>query len=247
MRLLPLEAFARVMEPLLGRRIGFVSPEGNVGDRLIEAGTLQLFGEYGVRWTRANAAGPLDDGIDVLVFGGGGNMGTLYRGNWELRGRLLTHGLPIVILPQSFTSAEERRYETVFVRETASLAYCPGGILAPDLALGLESPGFPPPRRGLGIFIRRDKERLVRRPWLSYDPAKVCRTPEEYLQLAARYETVITDRLHFAISALLAGRKTTLLANSYHKNEFMHQTWLADLGCQFAHTLEEATSRRRAA
>lgn len=247
MRLLPPDAFAHVCEPLLGQRVGFVAPLGNVGDLLIEAATLQLFDAFGVRWTRVNPAGPLASGLDLLVFGGGGNMGTLYQNNWRLRGQMQQLGLPIVILPQSFTSAELRTYNTVFVRETASLKYCPDGILAPDLALGYDGPGFPSPRRALGIFIRKDQERQVRRPWLTRDPARICRTPEEYLSLAARYECIVTDRLHFAISALIARRRAILLANSYHKNESMHRTWLAGLGCQFASTLEEATSLRRAA
>lgn len=247
MRLLPPDAFDHVCQPLLGKRIGFVSPLGNVGDRLIEAATLQLFDEFGVRWTRTNPAGPLESGLDLLVFGGGGNMGTLYQNNWQLRGLMLQHGLPILILPQSFTSPEQRTYNAVFVRETASLRYYPDGILAPDLALAFDSPPLPPPRRSLGIFIRSDQELQVRRPWLTRDPARLCRAPQEYLNLAARYARIITDRLHFAISALIAGRETVLLANSYHKNESMHQTWLAGLGCQFASSLEEATTTSRRA
>jgi hypothetical protein len=32
----------------------------------------------------------------------------------------------------------------------------------------------------------------------------------------------------------VAGRDVTLVANDYHKNRSMHDTWLADLGCRFA-------------
>jgi hypothetical protein len=245
MRLLPLDAFAPVCAPLLGKKVGYVTPFGNVGDRLIEAAMCQLFAEFGVRWEHFDPADKPADALDLLVFGGGGNMGTLYENNWRLRGQMQKHGLPIVILPQSFTSPEGRDYDTVFVRETTSLSLCPGGILAPDLALGFDASPAPAPRRRLGVFIRKDQERRVARPWLTSDPAKWCRTPPEYLRLAATYEQIVTDRLHFAICGLIAGRSTTLLANSYHKNEAMHRTWLAGLGCHFATSLEEATAPRR--
>jgi hypothetical protein len=39
MRLLPKHAFATVFEPLVGKRIGFVRPFGNVGDALIVMAT----------------------------------------------------------------------------------------------------------------------------------------------------------------------------------------------------------------
>jgi exopolysaccharide biosynthesis predicted pyruvyltransferase EpsI len=233
-RLLPLDAFAHVFVPLQGRRIGYVRPRGNVGDLLIEWGMRQLFEEFGVHWTRFDPDTSPPGEIDELVFGGGGNMGTRYVDNWNLRGRLLELGLPVTILPQSFTSAEDRPYRRVHVRERTSLAFCPTGILAPDLALGLKPPAVPPPTRGRGVFLRRDSERLPGLRWFRRDPVRICRTPEEYLMLAARYERIVTDRLHFAISGLLVGRDTTLIANNYHKNASMYDTWLRDLGCRFA-------------
>lgn len=42
-KLLRPKAFAIVCEPLAGRRVGYVSPIGNVGDRLIELAMVQLF------------------------------------------------------------------------------------------------------------------------------------------------------------------------------------------------------------
>ena len=233
-RLLPLAAFAHVFDPLKGRRIGFVRPCGNVGDSLIEWGMRQLLEEFGITWAVFDPAASDPGEFDELVFGGGGNMGTRYVDNWNLRGRLLELGLPFTILPQSFTSAEDRPYRRVYVRERASMTFCPTGILAPDLALGLSPPAYPPPTRGTGIFLRRDSERLPGFRWFRRDPVRLCRTPQEYLALAARYERIVTDRLHFAISGLLVGRDTTLIANNYHKNASMYDTWLRDLGCRFA-------------
>ena len=246
-RLLPLDAFAPVFEPLAGRRIGYVRPYGNVGDDLIEWATRQLFDEFAIDWQVCDPDVNGADDFDELVFGGGGNMGARYRNNWELRGKVLALGLPVTILPQSFTSSEERPYRRVYVRERASMAFCPQGILAPDLALGLRHPVCRLPTRGLGVFLRRDPERAAGLRWFSRDPVRLCRSPQEYLDLAASYERIVTDRLHFAICGLLAGRDTTLLPNDYHKNTSMFETWLKSLGCRFASSARAAMGRPAAA
>ena len=134
------------------------------------------------------------------------------------------------------------------MRERASLRYCEHGVLAPDLALGLDYENHVPPTRGRGIFLRRDGESVVAKRWFSRDPVRICKTPTQYLGLAARYQQIVTDRLHFAICGLIVGRDTTLLPNSYHKNRGMYETWLKPLGCRFAENVQEAlTSHRREA
>jgi hypothetical protein len=252
-RLLSPEDFAHVCEPLVGKKVGYVRPVGNVGDHLIELAMTQLFATYGIGWSLVNLDdGPrTSDGLDVLVFGGGGNMGTRYEGNYDLRSRALATGLPVVILPQSFTTAEDRPFARVYVRERGSLAYCPTGILAPDLApdlaLGLAWPEPSRADRELGVYLRRDQERGGRKPLFARDPVRLAATPADYLVFAARHRRIITDRLHFAVAGLHAGRDVTLVANDYHKNRSMHETWLADLGCQFAESAAEALRRGRRA
>lgn len=238
--LLAPDAFAAVFEPFAGRRVGYVRPIGNVGDDLIELAMMQLLDAFGVRWVVVDPAAPPIGQLDVLMFGGGGNMGTRYRNNYDLRSRILALGPPVVVLPQSFTSAEDRGFEQVYVRETASLAFCPTGILAPDLALGLAWPKPAAPTRDRGLFLRRDPERAGRRPWFARDPVRWARTPADYLALAARYRRIVTDRLHFAIAGLHAGREVTLVANDYHKNRAMHETWLGHFGCRFAPSVADA-------
>jgi exopolysaccharide biosynthesis predicted pyruvyltransferase EpsI len=209
----------------------------------------QLFAAYGIRWSivSCHAGSHALDGHDVLVFGGGGNMGTRYTSNYDLRTRALATGLPVVILPQSFTSPEDRPFDRVYVRERTSLSFRRDAILAPDLALGLEWPAPPPPTDDMGVYLRRDQERGGRKPLLARDPVRLARTPAEYLAIAARYRRIITDRLHFAVAGLHAGRQVTLVANDYHKNRSMHETWLADLGCRFAASSAEALVRGRRA
>lgn len=232
--LLTPDAFSVVFEPLVGRRVGYIRPIGNVGDRLIELATLQLFSAFGIQWQCVAPDTPMPADVDLLVFGGGGNMGTLYRNNYDLRTWALGLGLPLVILPQSFTTPEDRGFVRVYVREQGSLALHPAGILAPDLALGLDWPAPPPPDRDLGLFLRRDGERTGWKPWRFRDPVKWVEDPADYLALAARHRRIITDRLHMAIAGLHAGRDVILLANAYHKNRSMHATWLGNLGCRFA-------------
>lgn len=250
MRLLELKAFESVFVPLRSKRIGYIRSTGNVGDELIEWATFQLFEEFGITWKLANVeawqADPRQrpDDIDELVFAGGGSMGNRYRSNWELRGKALTLGLPITILPQSFTCSEDRPYKKVFVRERGSLAYCPTATVAPDLALGFDCRLTKSPTHGTGIFLRRDTERTSWTRMFRRDPAQLCRTPQEYLDLAADYERIVTDRLHFAICGLMHRREVTLLPNDYFKNQAMYETWLQALGCRFAMTLREAMRRR---
>jgi hypothetical protein len=246
-RLLSPAAFAHVCEPLMGRRVGYVRPEGNVGDHLIEVAMIQLFAEHGIRWRLVSPAEPrATEGLDLLVFGGGGNMGIRYPGNHALRTQALATSLPLVILPQSFTSPEDRPFARVFVRERGSLALRPDGILAPDLALGLATGEPARPDRELGVYLRRDQERGGRKPLFVRDPVRLFRDPFAYLAFAARHRRIVTDRLHFAVAGLHAGREVTLVANDYHKNRSMHETWLADLGCRFAATPAEALGRRAA-
>lgn len=234
--LLEPQAFEHVFAPMAGLRVGFIRPNGNVGDALIELAMTQLLREFGVHWRVVDPSRPCPRSIDLLVFGGGGNMGTLYPDSYAIRTKALALGPPLVILPQSFATTEPRPFERVYVRDRVSLDYCARGILAPDLALGLAWPKPPAPTHDLGVMLRRDRERRGWKPWFASDPVKLCNEPAAYLALAARYRRIVTDRLHFAIAGLHAGRDVVLLANSYHKNASMHATWLAALGCRFAAT-----------
>jgi hypothetical protein len=135
---------------------------------------------------------------------------------------------------------EDRPFHRVYVREHASFRFAPDGILAPDLALGLIPETLPRARKPLGIFIRKDLEAHETVPWYSEDPVELALSPEQYMRLASRYKVIITNRLHFAVAGVLLDRKTIILPNSYHKNFSMYETWLSDLGCDFAPSLDAA-------
>jgi exopolysaccharide biosynthesis predicted pyruvyltransferase EpsI len=240
--LLPASAFECVFGPLVGRRVGLAPVSGNAGDQLIIQATLQLLERFGIHWCHFDPDRPKE--VDEILYHGGGNMGSRYPQCSEIRRRCLATGLPVTILPQSFSDRDDQPYHRVYVRERASLALAPAGaILAPDLALGLQITEFLPARRHFGLFLRRDFESTIRRPWLTPDPARRCRSAQCYLQLAARYHSILTDRLHFAIAGLITGRRVILLPNDYHKNQSMHETWLQELGCDFAASLNQGRER----
>jgi exopolysaccharide biosynthesis predicted pyruvyltransferase EpsI len=241
--LLPPEAFVAVFEPLLGRRIGFVQPLGNAGDLLIKAGTVQLLSHFGIDWIEFDPGVP--EPVDELVFGGGGNMGYLHPDNVALRASCMTLGLPMTILPQSYISREDAGYHRVWVRERISLRHCRTASLAPDLALGYVGSTETKVKHETGLFLREDPESAVRRPREARDPALICGTPAEYLELAAQYAHIVTDRLYFAIAGMIVGREVTLLPNTYHKNQGVHEAWLADLGCHWARSVRHALTRAR--
>jgi hypothetical protein len=243
MQLLPFSAFAGVFAPLRGRRVGYVRLPGNVGDSLIEAAAFQMMRHFGIDFVVTKPSSAPE--IDEWLIAGGGNMGSFYQNCQAVRKEVLADGRPVSVLPQSFITPEPFAYTRVFVRELTSLTSRPDAVLAPDLALGFSVPWYWKVMLGLnnhretkstlgeGIWLRQDREALFSDARSLGDPAFSCGTPFGYLRLAARHSHVITDRMHFAIAALICGRKATLLPNNYHKNRSVFETSLRDLGCEW--------------
>jgi len=226
-------AYSHVFERWRGATIMQFWGPGNVGDLLIRHGAAQLFIAFGIHVTGdAQCA-------DAVFYGGGGNMGPLYPGTrltrLEARVVATTRGVPLIVLPQSWTGPEDFDAEQLFAREHRSLEYCPRAVLAPDLGLAY-APAIelPEPQHDIGWFMRDDCER--HQPTVTRncgDPAVLAATAEDYVRMASCYRVVHTDRLHFAIAAMIAGRDAHLYANSYFKNEAMYQLWLKGRGCRF--------------
>lgn len=239
--------FELLFEGLMGKSVGFLPLDGNVGDLMIRTATMELFDFFDIKFHQITeselASGVLKTSVDEIVISGGGNMGTLWPDPYKQRRKSLDFGLPVTIFPQSFTRNDEETdcYKCVFVREIVSKNYHEDYILAPDTALGLSVPGkLAEPVVETGLFLRNDIEScLGQNASALIDPINISSTIEEYLELASMFENIITDRLHFAIAGLIAGRHVTLLPNSYHKNRSMYQTWLEDLGC---HWLDDVNS-----
>lgn len=248
--LVPLEAFFGPFEPIAGRQVFFAPNPGNVGDYLIESATRQLFRVYGVTVVEDLEA------ADALVVGGGGSWGNQYSWISERRQATIDTAdslrMPVIVFPQSVRWPDREPVSSAisrfFARERASQVLVPRSELAPDPAMA-----YTPAHRfsrgvGVGMHLRTGPEALFdcATPKNAGDPTGCIpyvskqSAVDEYVRLAARYERVVTDRLHFAMAALIAGRHATLLPNVYHKNRSMYETWLKDLGCDWAETPKDA-------
>lgn len=235
MRLLELEHFAPIFEPLSGV-VGVVDGLGNPGDWMIYQATRELLDAFDKRWITLNLHSP--EPVDVILLFGGGNMGDTYNECVQMRRIARSLGKPTVLLPQSF-KAVEKNFTKAFIRESYSNLFCEDGILAPDLALGLDwTPTTKQPEEEQGTFLRTDREGIHTRyqEHSRGDPALFTFSVEEYLDAVTDFQHIVTDRLHFAIAALMQKRHVTLLPNSYHKNRGVWETWLKDLGCWWANS-----------
>lgn len=225
MRLLQPEHWHEVFHPLLGSKVGLVDGHGNVGDWMIYRATRQLLDLYGVDWRPVVDFFRAPD-VDYLLLFGGGNMGkSRYPLEVEIRRKALELKLPCIVLPQSSFGPEEGPFYKTYVREHYSKVNMPYATLVPDLALGLDHPRATwPATRGSGTFLRSTAN----------DPTNGVHTIEQYIEKASFYQSIVTDRLHFAICGLMSGREVTLLpSEGYHKNQGMWEDWLANLGCKF--------------
>lgn len=227
------DEYAELLDLVRGHAVGLAENRyGNPGDTLIQRATMELLHRQGVccRAVREEELVPdrILRGVSLLVEPGGGNLGARFKSSGGRRRRMARVPGPKIIFPQTaFDSAEDlSAFDTVFARERVSYAMLkavhPDVRLAPDMALSLRLPSAAP-SHGEGIFLRDDEERTE--PG-GVDPARAVQNDDEYLALAGRYRRVVTNRLHFAIAALLQGCSAVLKANRYHKNRAMFETWL---------------------
>jgi Glycosyl transferase family 2/Polysaccharide pyruvyl transferase len=228
-----------------GHTVFYHKVQGNVGDDLIHAAALQLFERHGITLTdRIEEA-------DQVVLCGGGSIG-IWDGCARMREEIYNCcrelGITAILHPQSVGGPDEVLPDLVthrFVREWRSLPEMPGARLMPDMALGYRpTRDYGPPLYQTGWFLRNDPEGLF--PDLPFNigdpPRLIPRDLDNYFQLAAGYRHLVTDRLHFAIIGLILGRRVTLLPNLYHKNLGMWETWLKDLGCEWADSPDQVAS-----
>jgi exopolysaccharide biosynthesis predicted pyruvyltransferase EpsI len=232
--LVPDEKYAEVLDALRGRKWCIYRPRGNAGDCMIAEGTHQLCQRHGI--TLCGAAE-----CNGWIISGGGYLTGLWGEEPKVAkiiSKALAQKFPVVILPHTLLHPPIILQKAkVFVREKASQDQCPGSVLGPDMSFAVAvSLKLEDPTRGEGVFLRDDQESIMPPP--HNDPMGVTDWDwQEYIQLAARHQSIVTDRLHFAIASLYAGRETTLLPNSFHKNRSMWETWLKDLGCKWKETV----------
>jgi exopolysaccharide biosynthesis predicted pyruvyltransferase EpsI len=244
--LLPADAFQDLADALRGKTVLFLPPlTKNVGTALTVRGAVQFFGDHDVivvnDWDRDEL--PDDPGaVDCLVYGGG-MVGTIReKGSatrkWLVADYLARTGLPVIALPMTHMGSEGEpkppgKY-VMFARESKSLKYLPESRLAPDMAFYWK--GSVPAHEtdsDCGTFLRADPLSFVSKHWQRGlgDPVKFVNTLDEYFDLASRFEHIHTDRLMFAVCALLLGRKVTLMPDGSGKNRAVYEAWLKGVGC----------------
>ncbi len=243
-----------VFAPFRGQRVGYLRANGNIGDWLIDAATKQLCGHFGVELIEVTHGLPLPCTLQAIFSAGAGNFGK-YELERRKREWALSTGLPVTVLPQTGDGYSEHHlaYEKVWFRDHRSLKYHHRSDIAPDLALGYDCPQFMGGAangtdgacgtngRRVGLFLRRGWEQIAEtHPQDLGDPAGMAASVEAYLKLAASWDHIITNRLHFAIAGLLQRRKVTLLPNSYHKCRSIFCSSLQALGCGWADTAAAA-------
>lgn len=228
------DKYAEVVAALQGHNWCIYRPRGNAGDCMIAEGTQQLCQRHNIRLCDAKDC-------DGWIISGGGYLTGMWGEESKVTAvitKAVAKKQPVVILPHTLLKPPAILQKAkVFVRERASLGQCPGSVLGPDMSFALTVKlKLETPTRGEGVFLRDDAESIMPPP--HQDPMEVTNWDwQEYIQLAARHTSIVTDRLHFAIASIFAGRETTLLPNSYHKNRSMWETWLKDMGCKWKETV----------
>lgn len=130
-----------------GGRCLFMPNGGNLGDCLIASATIQGFEKAGIPWAFIRGQRDSVRPADLLVFGGGGSLVSLYEGGIQCVASLLKLPAPVVVLPHTVNghAAFWRAIEgvTVFCRDRQSLEFLDGfpgvrALSADDMAIGLD-------------------------------------------------------------------------------------------------------------
>ena len=100
---------------------------GNLGDCLIASATIQCLESHQIPWKYIRGNRQRVKSGDLLVYGGGGSLVSLYQGGIECIESLLALGSNVIILPQTIsghnTFWRRQRSITAFCRDLESLHY----------------------------------------------------------------------------------------------------------------------------
>lgn len=240
-----------IFKPLRGKKILLCLPYGNVGDQLIWHSTYQLFKYNNIQHETIKNQKNISSIInskdisiyDSVLWVGGGNMGMLYKPNYEYRKQIsnkcIKYKIPFIILPQTWTSYDDTIANKYYARDYVSISsYAKKAVFAHDLALSydleydVKKMLCPTSKKySIGYFFRSDIEQIEFKQQISNnrDPAKICKSYKEYLTLASMYNEIHTNRLHFAICGLIVESNIKFYANSYFKNKAIYDCSLKHL------------------
>jgi hypothetical protein len=204
----------------------FVRPAGNIGDRLIHAGTRRLLS--GLRYREVGVAEARKCSGPVALLGGCGGWCGPYHGLPNCLRVLEARFDRVIVMPSSFdTTFDEIRRALAasrslfFAREEVSFRQirelCRAEI-AHDCAFFFD---FEPYRRtGQGVLtaFRTDRESAFAAvPAGNQDISIECGGLDQWLDIIAHHDLIRTDRAHVTIAGALLGKRVEYLSSSYHK------------------------------
>lgn len=220
--------------------IGFVPMASGIGGQLAEYGACSLMRSWGLKFEiipgqklqEASLPGHISD---LLI--APGDMGEVSEGwIWTAIGKITEQqGLPVTVLPRSFSQKDpliSNKFR-LWVCERQSLGMYPQARLAPDVSMCLRLQARKEQIcRSTALYLSQAHiSRFVNHPGNFGDPDQLCSNFAAWLDLIAPYQHVVTDRLRFAICAMLMGRKVTLLPDQANINFSMWDIWLQKQGC----------------
>jgi exopolysaccharide biosynthesis predicted pyruvyltransferase EpsI len=231
--------------------------DGNAGDRLIADACERYLMERGLNVWRsdgsieeaaaANDTAYLGDLFSsfrgIVAFAGGGNVG-IYPDNEQIRSMVVRHlgrQHRCLVFPQSVVKPEAALLDprvTVWCRDAISHSILRNAgaktALVPDVALYMDDKIPKRPGGKQLFFIRRNPDADAESIDNAIDVDCNCvdlTLHQPLAQIIATlepYETVLSNRLHGALIALMMRKKVVLLPVNYHKSISFYETWLAD-------------------
>ena len=219
----------------------YIPNNGNWGDSLIRAGTLQFLNvnrfkaQILLRKQLKHAIGQgYDFSSHVLLLGGGGSWchnGSRAR---EFVSEVAAYFSSVVILPTTYElpSLQEHKHIIYFSRDKfESMTNIPGSIFCHDMAFYLSEPfptfSFKVAQEGRRDYFRSDREQHLQSQYglgnkdISAEGNYL--TPiSPFLKAVRAASHVSTDRLHVAIAACLLGIPCDLYPGNYFKNKAIY-------------------------
>ncbi len=233
-----------------GKSVTYIPNHGNAGDALIAAATYQLFEKHHINYITKFSDAEIETIEGGIVFyGGGGNLVPHYHRGEECITKALPRCDQLVILPHTIQGHYRFLHHlpskvTIFCRDLNSYHYVKSIYSEPeqvylcdDLAFHFDYQPYQNQGKGIANMFRLDVEKTsITIPADNIDLSSAIKIPpmdsietrykflaDAFVKYIAQYEVVNTNRLHIAIAAAHLGKKVTLHANSYWKNEAVFQ------------------------
>lgn len=219
----------------------YIPNNGNWGDSLIRAGTLQFLRVNRFKYKiflRKQLKHAIRQGFDfssnVLLIGGGGSWCQNGSRAREFVSEVAAHFSLVVILPTTYElpSLQEHKHIIYFSRDKfESMTSIPGSIFCHDMAFYLSEPfpafSFKVSQNGPRDFFRLDREQHSQSQYGSGNQDISAKgnylTPiPSFLRAVRAASYVSTDRLHVAIAACLLGIPCDLYPGNYFKNRAIY-------------------------